>query len=133
MADGKELRNPVDPADEADEPDADEVVHIVANTNANLAFNNWRLQIVDLNGNLYADCGATQPCQVFVWNDEDGQLYFQQTFVPDQKAAPASPPNMPYNPDGHGVQLAVRVVDASGNVVVQDNFPVVFEKGPEKD
>jgi hypothetical protein len=130
MADGKELRNPVDPADEAD---ADEVVHIVANTNANLAFNNWRLQIVDLNGNLYADCGATQPCQVFVWNDEDGQLYFQSTFVPDQKAAPSRPGAVPYGPDGQTVTFAGRILDQFGQLVVQQNLAVVYEEGLEED
>jgi hypothetical protein len=134
MADGKEVRNPVKPADEADEPDEDEVVHLVANTNvANLAAANWSLQIVDLNGNLYVNCGATQPCHVFAWNDEDGQLFFQQSFVPDQKASPATPLNGPYGPDGHTVQFAGRIVDAWGNVVTQASYGVVFKEGPDED
>jgi hypothetical protein len=131
LADGNEIRKPVEPADDEDEPDEDEVVHLVATTNANLAANTWRLQIVDLNGNLYADCGTTQPCQVFVWNDEDGQLFFQHTFVPDQKASPATPAIMPYGPDGHTVQFASRIVDANGAIVAQIAVPVVFEEGDE--
>ena len=133
MADGKEVDNPVDAADEADEPDEDAVVHLVADTNANLSFNNWRLQIVDTNNNVYADCGANSRCEVFVWNDEDGQLFFQQSFVPDQKASPATPPNVPYGPDGHTVQFAGRVVDAGNNVVTQASYGVVFEEGLGKD
>ena len=133
MADGKEVDNPVESADDEDEPDEDEVVHLVATTNANLAVHNWRLQLVDLNGNLYADCGTTQPCQVFVWNDEDGQLFFQQTFVPDHKASPATPAMLPYGPDEHTVQFAGRIVDARGHLVTQASFGVLFEEGSEED
>jgi hypothetical protein len=136
MADGKEVDNPVDPADEADEPDEDAVVHLVADTtdtSAYLAFYNWSLEVVDLNGNVYANCGANPRCEVFVWNDKDGQLFFQQTFVPDQKASPATPATGPYGSDGHTVQFAVRIVDGSGYVITQGSYGVVFDEGPGKD
>ena len=133
MADGTAITHPVDPADEADEPDADEVVHLVATTNANLAAKGWRLQLVDANGNRYADCGTSQTCQEFVWNDEDGKLFYQPTFVPDPPGMPASPRMNPYGPDHHTAWFAGRVVDAKGTVVVQATYGVVFEEGPEQD
>jgi hypothetical protein len=131
MADGHELRTPVKPADDADEPDEDEVVHLVATTNANLAANNWRLQIVDLNGNLYANCGTNTFCQVFVWNDEEGQLSYQYSFVPDQKTVPLRPVLVPYGADGHTVQFAARIVDAWNRIVTQASVGILFKEGLE--
>src|SRR5918911_1317041 len=132
MADGKELDNEVEAADEADEPDEDEVVHLVANAFGNLPFN-WQLEIVDTNNNVYANCGAAARCEVFVWNDEDGQLFYQQTFVPDQKAAPSRPGAIPYGPDRHTVTFAGRILNQSGQLVVQQNLAVVYEEGLDKD
>ena len=132
MADGKELDNEVEAADEADEPDADEVVHLVANAFGNLPFN-WQLEIRDTNNNLYANCGTAARCEVFVWNDEDGQLYFQSTFVPDQKAAPSRPGAVPYGPDGQTVTFAGRILDQFGQLVVPQNLAVVYEEGLEED
>jgi hypothetical protein len=132
MADGKELDNEVKAADEADEPDADEVVHLVANAFGNLPFN-WQLQIVDTNNNVYANCGTAARCEVFVWNDEDGQLFFVPAFVPDHKLSPATPGIVPYGPDRHTVTFAGRILNQFGQLVVQQNLAVVFEEGLDKD
>ena len=132
MADGKELDNEVKAADEADEPDEDEVVHLVANAFGNLP-PSWQLEIVDTNNNVYANCGTAARCEVFVWNDEDGQLLFQATYVPDQKAAPSRPGAVPYGPDRHTVTFAGRILDQFGQLVVQQNLAVVYEEGLDKD
>lgn len=132
MADGKKIRTPVPPADEAKEPDKDEQVHLVAITQAPLAAHTWRLQIVDRNGNLYANCGTFRICPVYVWTDEDGRLCFVQDPVRHRNPWPFATPFVPYGPDGHTVPFAARIVDAWGRVVAQASYGVVFKEGDEE-